>query len=327
MRRSWKFLYLPVIFSAGCIGFHKTPIPPPPPLPPPVLETGIQTAIQKTLDARVLEALQKIAREHVEKSRLLELPGLIYDLPRRLPQLNVENDYRLQTLENAMEACRILTSPAHADLNKIQARTEKLKIAVEQGIRWAKLDYVRRLKEAGIDRENFKDLQRDMRLELSINAGISEEFIVRFDFNCLPVPRELPPLRTPEYIRKILAHYNSAPDAALRFADIVYRLPTELLQRKDCNFQAAFDLVSASGNTVRHQLLHQWARQALEQFQAAGKNLKQNRSAQFFLMREKARLNWRIAYFKMYYFPLKYPDKQDKKEIIFLTDLISLQGK
>jgi hypothetical protein len=85
------------------------------------LQSAIKTATERSLDMRVLESLQLIAREHVEKSRLLELPGMIYDLPRRLPGLTVENDYRLSSLDHALESCRILTTQAKKEPGQHQS--------------------------------------------------------------------------------------------------------------------------------------------------------------------------------------------------------------
>ena len=42
---------------------------------------------------------------------------------------------------------------------------------------------------------------------------------------------------------------------------------------------------------------------------------------------ERARLMWRIAYFRNQYNNTVYPAEPDKKEMTFLKDLISLQGK
>ena len=97
------------------------------------LEEAVNIAVASTLELRVLESLQRIAKEHVEKKRLLDLPGMIYDLPRRLPEFSVENDFRLYTLDHALDACRLLTSPAKENLAQIQTPVEKKKISLEQG--------------------------------------------------------------------------------------------------------------------------------------------------------------------------------------------------
>ena len=293
------------------------------------LNTAIKTAVRHSLEMRVLESLQLIAKEHVEKSRLLELPGMIYDLPRRLPGLSVANDYRLSTLEHAIESCRILTTPAKSDFSKVQAEVEKRKIVLEQSIRWAKLDYVNNMKKAGINTPDVKNMEQDIILEQEISSGIPEKMIRNFDFSTLPQPAEISVAPTPEYIKKILKKYDSSPDAALRFADIVYRLPTELLHRNDSNFSAAFQLVQAVGTAIKQEIIQNYAKAALLNFRKAQVQLAQTqiKSPALYAEYEQARLAWRIAFFRHQYNRNAYPATPDKKEMTFLTDLISLQGK
>ncbi|MBR2910079.1 MAG: hypothetical protein IKC05_00585 [Lentisphaeria bacterium] len=293
------------------------------------LQTAVRTATERSLDMRVLESLQLIAREHVEKSRLLELPGMIYDLPRRLPGLTVENDYRLTSLDHALESCRILTTQAKNDLHKVQAEAEKRKIALEQAVRWSKLAYVNNLKKAGINTPDIRNTERDITLELAISSGIPEDMIDRFDFSSLPKPFEIPAVPVPEYIRKILKSYHASPDAALRFADIVYRLPTELLHRSNSNFSSTLQLVQASGGTIKQDIIQNYAQKALQNYRKACKKLETAaiKSPALFAEKEQALLEWRIAFFRNKYNTLSFPEKPDKKEMTFLTDLISLQGK
>lgn len=293
------------------------------------LQSAIKTATERSLDMRVLESLQLIAREHVEKSRLLELPGMIYDLPRRLPGLTVENDYRLSSLDHALESCSILTTQARNDLHKVQAEVEKRKIAFEQAVRWSKLAYVNNLKKAGINTPDIRNTERDVTLELEISSGIPESMIENFDFSSLPQPYEIPAIPVPEYIRKILSSYNDSPDTALRFADIVYRLPTELLHRNNSNFSSTVQLVQSAGSTIKQDIISDYARTALKNFRTARKKLESAaiKSPALYAETEQALLEWRIAFFRNKYNTLSFPEKPDKKEMTFLTDLISLQGK
>ena len=295
----------------------------------PVLQTAVDTAVKHSLEMRVQEALQLIAREHVEKSRLLELPGMIYDLPRRQPGLTIENDYRLSSLEHAVESCRILTTPAKEDLHKVQAETEKRKIALEQAVRWSKLDCLNNLKKTAVSTADLKNSERDIILELEISSGIPKSMIANFDFSSLPQPAEIIPKKYPEYVRQILEKYNSAPDSALRFADIVYRLAPELLNRSDSNFAAAFQLVQTCGAAIKQDMILDYARTALADFKKAEKALKNARikSPKLSMELERARLMWRIAYFRNKYNDTVDPAEPDKKEMTFLKDLISLQGK
>ena len=153
--------------------------------------------------------------------------------------------------------------------------------------------------------------------------------IANFDFSSLPQPAEITPEKYPEYVRQILAKYNSAPDSALRFADIVYRLAPELLNRNDSNFAAAFQLVQTCGAAIKQDIILDYARTALADFKKAEKELKKARiqSPEQSIKLERARLMWRIAYFRNQYNKTVYPAKPDKKEMTFLKDLISLQGK
>ena len=293
------------------------------------LQSAIKTATERSLDTRVLESLQFIAREHVEKSRLLELPGMIYDLPRRLPGLTVENDYRLSSLDHALESCRILTTQAKNDLNKVQAEVEKCKIAMEQSFRWSKLAYVNNLKKAGINTPDIRNTERDITLELEISSGIPESMINYFDFSSLPQPYEIAAIPVPEYIRQILKSYNAAPDTALRFADIVYRLPTELLHRNNSNYSSTLQLVQSAGGAIKQDIILNYARTALANYRTACKRLESAaiKSPALYAEKEQALLEWRIAFFRNKYNTLSFPEKPDKKEMTFLTDLISLQGK
>ena len=293
------------------------------------LQSAIKTATERSLDMRVLESLQLIAREHVEKSRLLELPGMIYDLPRRLPGLTVENDYRLSSLDHALESCRILTTQAKKDLNKVQAEVEKRKIAMEQSFRWAKLAYVNNLKKAGINTPDIRNTERDVTLELEISSGIPDAVIHNFDFSSLPQPHEISAVPVPEYLKKILASYNASPDTALRFADIVYRLPTELLHRNNSNFASTLQLVQSAGSVIKQDIILNYARTALANFKRVSKTLESAviKSPALYAEKEQALLEWRIAFFRNKYNTLSFPEKPDKKEMTFLTDLISLQGK
>ena len=293
------------------------------------LQSAIKTATERSLDMRVLESLQLIAREHVEKSRLLELPGMIYDLPRRLPGLTVENDYRLSSLDHALESCRILTTQTKKDLHKVQAEVEKRKIAMEQSFRWAKLAYVNNLKKAGINTPDIRNTERDVTLELEISSGIPEAVIHNFDFSSLPQPHEISAVPVPEYLKKILASYNASPDTALRFADIVYRLPTELLHRNNSNFASTLQLVQSAGSVIKQDIILNYARTALANFKRVSKTLESAviKSPALYAEKEQALLEWRIAFFRNKYNTLSFPEKPDKKEMTFLTDLISLQGK
>lgn len=329
-----KFKYPAILLailltSAGCVSRPQAAKKPPVRPLRPVLQTTVDTAVRYSLDMRVLEALQLIAREHVEKSRLLELPGMIRDLPRRLPALTVENDYRISTLDHAIESCRILTTPAKEDLNKIQEETEKRKIALEQAVRWSKLDCINNLKRAAVSTNELKINERDIILELEISAGIPPNMIGNFDFSSLPQPEKITPDKFPEYVRKILAKYNSSPDSALRFADIVYRMPPELLNRNNSNCAAAFQLVQTCGAAIKQDIILNYARTALENFKKAEKALKNARikSPALCMELERARLMWRIAYFRNLYNRTVFPEKPDKKEMMFLQDLISLQDK
>ena len=293
------------------------------------LQSAIKTATERSLDMRVLESLQLIAREHVEKSRLLELPGMIYDLPRRLPGLTVENDYRLSSLDHALESCRILTTQAKNDLHKVQAEVEKRKIAMEQSIRWAKLAYVNNLKKAGINTPDLRNTERDITLELEISSGIPEAMINNFDFSSLPQPHEIAAVPVPEYIKQILKSYNASPDTALRFADIVYRLPTELLHRNNSNYSSTIQLVQSAGGAIKQDIILNYAGSALKNFRTARRKLESAaiKSPALYAEKEQALLEWRIAFFRNKYNTLVYPKEPDKKEMTFLTDLISLQGK
>jgi hypothetical protein len=320
------------LLAGGCL---TSPGPAAPPSAPeqtekkPVLEDVTKTAVEKRVDTRVLESLQTIAREHVEKSRLLELPGMIYDLPRRLPELVTENDFRLRVLDHALESCRILTCPAKTDLSKVQRPVEERKIALEQAILWSKLDYVNRLKRAGLNSPDIETMRKDVTLELAISSGIPEKAIENFDFSCLPQPVSVhkPPL--PGYVSQITSFYGGAPDAALRFADVVYRLPAELLRRRDSNFDAAFKLTLAAGTALKLDIVHPYLENAFKKFQSAEEKIRKSPSVSSALRvdLEQARLDWRIAYFRMQYDRIPYPPAVDKKELAFLKDLLSLQEK
>ena len=294
-----------------------------------MLEDVTKTAIEKRVDTRVLESLQTIAREHVEKSRLLELPGMIYDLPRRLPELVIENDFRLRVLDHALESCRILTCPAKTDLSKVQRPVEERKIALEQAILWSKLDYANRLKRSGLDSPDIETMRKDVMLELAISSGIPEKAIENFDFSCLPQPVAVKKTPRPDYVSQITLFYGGAPDAALRFADVVYRLPAELLRRRDSNFDAAFRLTLAAGTALKLDIVHAYLETALKKYRAAETKMQQTSPVPSALLInfEQARLDWRIAYFRMEYDKLPYPPGADKKELAFLKDLLSLQGK
>ena len=324
-------LALTAVFClSGCVS-RKTPEVKKPPVRTVRydLQSAIRTATERSLDMRVLESLQLIAREHVEKSRLLELPGMIYDLPRRLPGLTVENDYRLSSLDHALDSCRILTTPAKNDLNKLQAETEKRKIALEQGIRWSKLAYVNNLKKAGINTPDIRNTERDITLELAISSGIPEKMISNFDFTSLPQPFKIPAVPVPEYIREILKTYGNAPDTALRFADIAYRLPTELLHRSNSNFAPTLQLVQAAGGAIKQDIIQNYAQAALLSYQKAVRALETAaiKSPALYADMEQALLEWRIAFFRNQYNALAFPEEPDEKEMMFLKDLISLQGK
>lgn len=323
--------FLTLLSAAGCISGPGGTEKPPTAVPEtrPTLTQMTETAIRKRIDTRILESLQTIAREHVEKSRLLEIPGMISDLPRRLPDLTVENDFRLRVLDHALESCRILTRPAKTDLSRIQRPVEERKIALEQAVLWSKLDYVNRLIKAGLSSPDIEVLRKDVTLELAISSGIPENVIEKFDFSCLPQPAEVkrPPL--PGYLRKITSFYGNAPDAALRFADIVYRLPSELLRRSDSNYDAAFQLTLAAGTAIKLEIVRQYLEEARKKYDAAEEKMRRSAPVPpaLRLELEQARLAWRIACFRMKYDALPYPPAADKKELAFLTDLLSLQGK
>ena len=295
----------------------------------PTLVQMTKTAVKKSIDTRVLESLQTIAREHVEKSRLLEIPGMIYDLPRRLPDLTIENDFRLRVLDHALESCRILTRPAKTDLSRVQRPVEERKIALEQAVLWSKLDYVNRLIKAGLSSPDIEILRKDVALELAISSGIPEREIEKFDFSCLPQPAKVRQPPQPEYLLKITSFYGDAPDAALRFADIVYRLPSELLRRSDSDFDAAFRLTLAAGTAIKLGIVRRYLEDAKKKYDSAAEKARRLTVIPAAVRQEleQARLTWRIAYFRMKYDALPYPPAADKKELAFLADLLSLQGK
>ena len=291
------------------------------------LETAIQTATAKRLDVRVHDALQLIAREHVEKRRLLDLPGMTGDLSRRLPTFTVENDYRITILDRAVDTCRILMTRQNKDINLIQEKVEKRKIALEQAIFWSKLDYVNTLKASGIPHPGLENAEKDITLELTITAGIPSEMIRRFDYTSLPSPQPIKEEVVPEYISNILKSYNGAPESALRFADIVYRLPSELLHRSNSDCRAAFQLAQGAATAISGDILKKYRQEALTRYLRAEQRLKQSDDVKIKFAKEQAKLAWRIAYFKELYTKHPYPASPDKKELIFLSDLISLQAK
>ncbi|MBQ9501351.1 MAG: hypothetical protein IJU70_04245 [Lentisphaeria bacterium] len=319
------------LLAGGCLSTSPPDAPPPPKRAEkkPVLADVTKTAIEKRVDTRVLESLQTIAREHVEKSRLLELPGMIYDLPRRLPELVIGNDFRLRVLDHALESCRILTCPAKTDLSKVQRPVEARKIALEQAVLWSKLDYVNRLKKAGFRSPDIETMRKDVTLELAISSGIPEKAIENFDFSSLPQPVPVPRPPRPDYVSQITSFYGGAPDAALRFADVVYRLPAELLRRSDSNFDAAFKLTLTAGTALKLDIVHPYLESAFKKFRSAEEKIRKSPSVPPALRveLEQARLDWRTAYFRMQYDRLPYPPAADKKELAFLKDLLSLQGK
>ena len=332
MMKIKKHIFTPIIplliFSAGgCTAVQqKTHVPAK--TQKVSLAQAVRLSVEQSADMRAVESLQLIAREHVEKSRLLELPDMIYDLPRRLGNLSIENDFRLDTLDHAIESCRILTCPAQADLNAVQKKAEARKIRREIAFKWVQLAYFRNLKKAGIVTQAQKMKEKEIILELSISSGIPEKMIPLFDLDALPEPGAIKPVSLPDYAEKIKAFYNGSPDAALRFADIVYRLPSELLHRKDSNFQAAFELAQAAGTAIKLDIVNGYMDKALKDFQKAEQTLKtQGQTPVHYAARERARLAWRLAFFRREYDTVSLPPAADKKEITFLSDLITLQGK
>jgi len=321
--------FLLLLLAAGCLSGSGGQKPGVQPEAKPTLALMTETAVKKSVDTRVLESLQTIAREHVEKSRLLEIPGMIYDLPRRLPDLTIENDFRLRVLDHALESCRILTRPAKTDLSRIQRPVEERKIALEQAVLWSKLDHANRLIRAGLSSPDTEILRKDVTLELAISSGIPEGMIEKFDFSGLPQPKAIEQPPRPGYLLKITSFYGNEPDAALRFADIVYRLPSELLRRSDSDFDAAFRLTLAAGTAIKLGIVRQYLEDAKKKYDAAEEKVRRSTAvpAAVRLDLEQARLAWRIAYFRMKYDALPYPPAVDKKELAFLADLLSLQGK
>ena len=326
----FKVPYLLLMLGAGCSTVQKPPEIKPAAVEQKVdLNSVVALSVKKSADIRVIEALQIIAREHVEKSRLLELPGMINDLPRRLPELTVGNDYRLHILDHALESGRILTRPAHEDLQKIQLAVEKKKIAYEQAVRFSTLDYAGRLQRAGINSASIKAMQKDAVLELEISSGLPEKMIKNFDYSCLPEPFPLQFPEQPQYVKDILKFYGNSPDSALRFADMIYRLPSELLHRKDSNFNAAFELALAAGTAVKLELVKQYADNAFKKYRKSVEKLNSSpeKSPALLSAAEQARLEWRTAFFRMKYDLHPYPENPDKNELQFLKDMLSLQEK
>ena len=314
------------IVGAGCIS-KPQPVPQKQAPPRVTLETAIQTATAKRLDMRVHESLQLIAREHVEKRRLLDLPGMTGDLSRRLPTFTVENDYRITILDRAVDTCRILMTRQNKDINQIQEKVERRKIALEQAVFWSKLDYVNTLKASGIPHPGLESAEKDIILELTISAGIPQEMIKHFDYTSLPSPQPIKEEAVPEYISNMLKSYNGAPESALRFADIVYRLPSELLHRSDSDCRAAFQLAQGAATAISGGILKKYRQTALARYLKAEKQLKNSDDVKIKFAGEQAKLAWRIAYFKEIYTRRPYPDNPDKKEMAFLADLIALQAK
>jgi hypothetical protein len=325
--RSLHIFTLTVLIAAtGCIS-KQQPVPRKQVSGRITLETAIRTATAKRLDMRVHDALQQIAKEHVEKRRLLDLPGMTGDLSRRLPTFTVETDYRITILDRAVDTCRILMTRQNKDINLIQEAVEKRKIALEQAIFWSKLDYVNTLKASGIPHPGLENAEKDITLELTISAGIPQEMIRRFDYTSLPSPQPIKEEVIPEYISNMLKSYKDAPESALRFADIVYRLPAELLHRSESDCRAAFQLAQGAATAISGKILKKYRQDALARYLRAGKRLMRSDDVKIKFAREQAKLAWRIAYFKELYTKSPYPASPDKKELTFLSDLISLQEK
>lgn len=324
-----------LLFSAGCSQSRK-PLKkvtldntvPPSGNPRFSLSQACAAAKKHQIDIRVMDALQDIAREHVEKKRLLELPGMIYDLPGKLPRMTIENDFRLQILDEALAVCGILTRPAGSDLQRFQSAVEGKKIDFEQSVRWAKLDCIRRLETLGIHAADLTEKRQDILLELTINAGLPDIMIKRFDYTALPDVHSTEQTPVPTQLKQLLKYYQSAPDAALRFADVIFRLPGELLNRKNADFQAAFDIAGHCAAVIKCAIVHDYLEKARSDYDAARKQLSltpDDKTAAAAM--EKARLNWRIAFFRLQHDRVDHLAKYDAGELRFIEDIISLQGK
>ena len=79
----------------------------------------------------------------------------------------------------------------------------------------------------------------------------------------------------------------------------------------------------------KQEIIQNYAKAALLNFRKAQVQLAQTqiKSPALYAEYEQARLAWRIAFFRHQYNRNAYPATPDKKEMTFLTDLISLQGK
>ena len=115
----------------------------------------------------------------------------------------------------------------------------------------------------------------------------------------------------------------------MRFADIVFRLPAELLQRKDSNVKEAFALTLAVGTAIKLDIDRQYLNEAFKKFDRISGMMKAAKIANpgMIAEREQALLAWRTAFFRAQHDKHPYPEKISKKEISFLEDLLALQSK
>jgi len=202
----------------------------------------LDTALERTLDLRTLEELQRTNSEWENNGRLMELPAFAAEFRRMKKPVSLENDIRLRILEEAMDGVALQRLPGNRDPVEFYRPfvAKRMRCALSQ--RWSEY---RMLTTLSAPAPQDTDRLRDLRLELALSLGCSASELPEVEEDSFPSPdQKVPPYTLPEELLKV---YKNDSGAALRYAMMLFRLPAELQRRESLEpgFPAAHSVAAA----------------------------------------------------------------------------------
>ena len=181
------------------------------------LEAAQETARSRLGAIRAEELMRFVALERFERRRQLELPGLLAHSETASAGL------KLRLLDEARAYCTVLTLVPEGVLDEVRRRFSDPQLDREIASRFCELD-----SPAGADPVR----RRELELELAIALGIPSRELPALDFSRLAGPDAPLPPEDPAFARFVSDGTWSGPDAELRFARLLFQLPTELALRE-----------------------------------------------------------------------------------------------
>lgn len=236
---------------------------------------------------RTEEMLRQVAGERFDRRRQLELPGLLAHAD------TVEDELRLQLLDEARNYCAVVTREREGDLEGIQRRITERQLEFETASRYCRLAAL----ESGTGSDPATEIQRrQLEMELALSLGIPSRELPRLDLASLPTEEAELAGVDPEFAAFTAGGGWDDPGAELRYARLLFLLPGELVLRNITDSDGATErlagLADRIGGGFQQRLLLRKAADAVMR-------LREARERGDRAQESSALLEWRLAWFRL----------------------------